>query len=199
MGELLSALDLAEVRGRSPYAAGAAVEAAAIDAVDADWHAIWTRSNFEDLVGRQLMAKGFEVFFPTAATWSRRANARRRVEVPLFPGYLFVQQPIDKAAYIEILKVRGVVRVLGDGWDRLAPIDFSEIEAIQRLVRAGQPMFPHMYLRAGDRVRITAGPLRGVEGFFVRDQLDKGLLVVSVTLLQRSVAVKVDCTIVEAA
>lgn len=192
MEAVLLSLGSTEVRGRSPFKGPA-------EGGDPAWHAVWTRSNFEELVGHQLAAKGFEVFFPTAATWSRRSSERKRVEVPLFPGYLFVQQPIDKAAYIEILKARGVVRVLGDGWDRLAPIEAEEIEAIQRLVRAGQPMFPHRYLRAGDRVRITAGPLRGVEGFFVRDQLEKGLLVVSVSLLQRSVAVQVECTIVEAA
>jgi transcription antitermination factor NusG len=193
------ALNPTEEKGRSLPARPPDHALATVEPAVAGWHAIWTRSNFEGSVSDQLAAKGFEVFFPTAAAWSRRTSFRKRVEVPLFPGYLFVQQPISRRAYIEIIKARGVVRVLGDSWDRLAVIDALEIEAIQQLVQADQPMFPHRFLRAGDRIRITAGPLRGMEGYFVRDQLDKGLLVVSIGLLQRSVAVHVDCRIVEAA
>lgn len=181
------AVEVTEERGRSLRGSG-----------DPDWHAVWTRSNCEDLVSSQLAVRGFEVFFPTAATWSRRSLERRRVQVPLFPGYLFVRQPIDKTRYVEILKARGVVRVLGEGWDRLVPIAAEEIESIQRVVRTGQLVFPYRHLQAGDRVRITRGPLQGVEGFFVRDRLEKGLLVLSVHLLRRSVAVEVDCTFVEA-
>jgi transcription antitermination factor NusG len=163
------------------------------------WHAIWTRSNCEGQVTEQLATKGFRVFLPTASTWSRRSRRPRQIRVPLFPGYLFVGDTIDKHAYVEILKARGVVRILGDGWDRLARIPPGEIEAILRIVRLGQTLFPCRYLRAGDRVRIIGGPLSGVEGFFVRERLSKGLLVLSINLLQRSVAVEIDCTLVEAA
>jgi transcription antitermination factor NusG len=162
------------------------------------WHAIWTHSHCEQLVNDQLAAKGFEMFLPKATVWSRRKGQQRQVERPLFPGYLFVHHPLDKHSYIEVLKARGVVRVLGDRWDALSSIPHEEVSAIRRLVHAQAPLLPHQYLPSGSRVRISAGPLEGVQGVLVRSKPSKGLLVVSVSLLQRSVAVEVDCTLIEA-
>jgi transcription antitermination factor NusG len=84
--------------------------------------------------------------------------------------------------------------VLGERWDRLAVIDNQEMAAIERLAAAREPVLPHPYLREGQRVRITSGPLTGAEGFFVEAKPNRGVLVVTVTLLQRSVAVAVDAT-----
>jgi transcription termination/antitermination protein NusG len=165
----------------------------------AAWYAVWTRSHCEQLVGDQLAARGFQLFLPKATVWSRRGGKRRQIPVPLFPGYLFVHHALDKRSHTEIVKARGVVKVLGDGWRRPAAIGDDVIDAIRRLEGAGAPVFPHRHLREGDRVRIIGGPLEGLEGFFVRGRSDKGLLVLSVELLQRSVAVEVDCTLVEAA
>ncbi len=161
------------------------------------WHAVFTRSNCEQLVSSQLSAKNLTTFLPMATVWAHRGREPRRVQVPLFPGYLFVSQPIDKDRYVEVLKARGVVRILGERWDRLEPICAEEIEAIRRLTTSNQPILPHAHLRVGARVRVTGGPLLGVEGLLVRDRADKGLLVVSVNLLRRSVAVEVDCALVE--
>jgi transcription termination/antitermination protein NusG len=163
------------------------------------WHAIWTQSHAEQLVFDQLAAKGFTPFLPKLEVWSRRGNLRRIRSVPMFPGYLFLQHTIDKASYVEILKARGVVRILGDRWDRLAIVPASEIEAIRRVAGAGPAAQPHPYLREGRRVRILRGPLSGVEGILLTNRPDKGLLVISIDLLQRSVAVEVDCTLVAAA
>ena len=163
------------------------------------WYAIWTRSHFEQIVHDELDAKGFETFLPKAPIWIKRVGGRHRVDAPLFPSYVFIRHFMDKSSHVEILKARGVVRVLGDRWDRLAPIPDGEIETIQRVVDAGEPMFRYPMLAAGDRVRITAGPLQGVEGLFVRSRPDRGLLVISVNLLQRSVAVEIDGTQVEVA
>jgi transcription antitermination factor NusG len=163
------------------------------------WYAIWTRSHFEQLVTDQLAAKGFEPFLPKATSRERRAGLIRTQEVPLFPGYLFVRHQLDKATHVEILKTRGVVRVLGQPPDYVTPVDEDQIAAIQRLVSSGLPVFPFKRPMAGDRVRITAGPLAGVVGVFLRERLDKGLLVVSVNLLQRSVAVEIDAADVETA
>src|SRR5207247_9844327 len=105
----------------------------------------------------------------------------------------------DKTAWLGGCKGRGLVRVLGGRWDQLATVPDAEIEAIQRLTGSRLPMLPHPYLREGQRVRITRGPLADVEGILVRINPKKGLLVVSVDLLQRSVAVHLDCTQLEAA
>jgi len=163
------------------------------------WRVLWTRSNCEQLVHDQLAVKGFDLFFPTAEAWSRRGGVRMRARVPLFRGYLFLRHAVDKRSYLEVRKARGLVRMLGETWDRLDAVSDSEIDAIQRLVRTDLPVFPYPYLREGQRVRITDGPLADVEGILVRGNPKKGVLVVSVELLQRSVGVHIDCTHLEAA
>ena len=112
----------------------------------------------------------------------------------MFPGYLFVHHAMDKHGYVQVLQARGVVRILGERWDRLAPVDDAEIAAIQQLATTDVHVLPHPYLREGHRVRIVDGPLTGLEGVLLQVKPGKGLLVVSVELLQRSVAVEVDCT-----
>jgi transcription antitermination factor NusG len=112
----------------------------------------------------------------------------------MFPGYLFLHHAVDKASYLEILKTKGVVRILGERWDKLTPVADMEIEALQQVVNSDLMVLPHPYLREGQRVRIEAGPLAGVEGLFVRSRPNRGLLVLSVNLVHQSVAVEVDCT-----
>jgi len=103
-----------------------------------------------------------------------------------------------KPSYLEVCKVRALVRILGERWDPLEVIPNREIEAIQRVLEAGLPVLRHPYLRVGTRVRITRGPLADVEGILVRGKPNKGLLVLSIDLLRRAVAVEVDCTLVTA-
>jgi transcription termination/antitermination protein NusG len=158
------------------------------------WHALWTRSHCEQLVHDQLAAKGFQLFLPTVDQWSRRGSLRHLIRIPMFPGYVFLQGGMDKASYVEVVKARGLVQVLGERWDRLATIPDGEIDAIRRIVDARVPALAHTYLREGQRVRITRGPLTDVEGVLVRAKPNRGLLVVSVDLLQRSIAVQIDCT-----
>jgi transcription antitermination factor NusG len=117
----------------------------------------------------------------------------------MFPGYLFLHHALDKVSFLEVRKVRGLVRILGERWDRLAVVPEAEIRAIQAVMQARIPVRPHPYLREGQRARITQGPLAGVEGILVQIKAPKGLFVLSVELLQRSVAVEVDCTAVVAA
>jgi transcription antitermination factor NusG len=159
----------------------------------------WTHSNCEQLVYDQLAMKGFDLFLPTAEAWSRRGRIRVRARIPLFRGYLFVRHALDKASYLDVCKARGLVRLLGQRWDQLEAVPDSEIDAIQKLIRSELPVFPYPFLREGQRVRITGGPLAGVEGIMVRGNPKKGLVVVSVELLRRSVAVQLDCTNMEAA
>ena len=162
-------------------------------------YALWTQSHYEQLVYDQLAAKGFQVFLPKIEVWSSRNGVRRRICMPMFPGYLFAHHEMDHASYVEVRKARGLVCILGDGWNRLAAVPDAEINAIERVVHAQLPAQPHPYLREGQRVRITGGPLAGVEGIMVQTKPDKGLLVLSINLFQRSVAVEVDCTLAVAA
>lgn len=163
---------------------------------NANWYALYTHSHSEQLVHGQLAAKGFHPFLPTINVWSRRVGVRYLIRAPMFPGYLFLHHAMDKPSYVEICKTRGLVRILGERWDRLTAVPEEEIGAIQRAAAAGLPILPYSYLREGQRVRITRGPLADVEGILVHFKPNKGLLVLSIELLHRSVAVEVDCTLV---
>jgi transcriptional antiterminator NusG len=117
----------------------------------------------------------------------------------MFPGYLFLRHAVDKQSYIDVIRTRGLVRILGEQWNRLDVLPDRDVEAIRRLLAAEVPILPHAFLREGQRVRVIRGPLTDVEGVLVHSKPDKGLLVLSVNLLKRSVAVEVDCTLVMAA
>ena len=163
---------------------------------DPKWFAIWTHSHFERLVHDQLTASGFDSFLPLVRVWSRRAGRQRLVEGPMFTGYVFVHAALDKRRHTDILKARGVVRVLGARWDQLTPVSDLEIESIKRVLDAGVTAEPYMHLRAGQRVEIAHGALAGVQGILVRTKPHRGLLVLSVALLHQSIAIEVDCTAV---
>jgi transcription antitermination factor NusG len=186
-------------KGRQTKGGEALPETSVAPATIQHWHVLWTRSNCEYLVHDQLAAQGFDLFLPTVETWSRRGTVRQIERMPMFRGYLFLRHAMDKESYLQVCKARGLVRIVGERWDRLAVVAESEIEALQRILVSGLPVFPHTYLREGQRVRITHGPLTDVEGIIVRSNARKGLLVVSIDLLQRSVAVHLDCTMLEAA
>jgi len=179
-------------KGRSLFTSSSPVQGAA-------WYAIWTRSHCEQLVSDQLCAKDFNVFLPKSTVWSTSRGKRRQIELPLFPGYLFVHRDMDKYSHVEIIKARGVVRVLGERWDRLETVDDDIIADVRRLSGSGEPVQAHPHLHAGDRVRVIGGPFQGMRGIFLRERATKGLFVLSIDLLQRSVAVEVDCSLVEAA
>lgn len=165
-------------------------------AVQPHWHVLWTRSNCEQIVHDQLAAKGFELFLPTVDKWARCRHARRIYRAPLLPGYLFVHHAIDSNSYIEICKARGLVRILGERWDKLAVVPDEDIAMLETIQCSNVPRMPHPYLKEGQLVRIVSGPLANLEGVLVKSEPKKGLLVLSLELLRRSIAVTVDCTLV---
>lgn len=160
----------------------------------ASWFALWTHSRCEQIVHDQLVQRGFHAFLPTVDLWSRRRGVRRLLRVPMFTGYLFVRHNMDRESHVEMRKIRGLVRVLGERWDRLAAIPDDEMKSVEHIATSREPVLPFPYLQEGQRVRITTGPLSGVQGFFVEANAQRGTLVVSVHLLQRSVSVVVDAT-----
>jgi len=177
----------------------AAADHVGLPVTGALWYALWTRSHCEQLVHDQLAARGFRLFIPKIELWSRRGGQRQLIQSPMFPGYLFLHHALDKESDTEVRKARGLVTILGESWTCREAVPDENIEALQRLVHSGLAAVPHPYLREGQRVRITRGPMADVEGILVRSNARKGLLVLSVGLLHRSVAVEVDCTTVTAA
>lgn len=103
------------------------------------WYALWTRSHSERLVHDQLAAQGFDVFLPMLDVWSRRSGARHAISIPMFPGYLFLRHAMDKSSYVKVRQARGLVRVLGESWDRPATLPEIEIHAIKSVSRPGSP------------------------------------------------------------
>jgi transcription antitermination factor NusG len=112
----------------------------------------------------------------------------------MFPGYLFLRHALNKESDVEVRKARGLVAILGDRWDRRAVVPDGEVDAVRTLARTALPTVAYPYLREGQRVRVTRGPLTDVEGILVRTKPQRGLLVLSVHLVHSSVAVEIDCT-----
>jgi transcription antitermination factor NusG len=152
------------------------------------WYALRVRSRHEHMVGAHLQGKGYKSLLPLYKCRRRWSDRFKEVAQPLFPGYVFCQfNPLNQ---LPILSIPGVVHVVGVG--RIpAPVDESEITAIQTAVMYGLPSQPWPFLRVGHRVRIEYGPLSGLEGILLGFGAHQRL-VLSVTLLQRSVAVQVD-------
>jgi transcription antitermination factor NusG len=152
------------------------------------WYALRVRSRFENSVVTHLQGRGYESFLPLYKSRRRWSDRFKEIELPLFAGYVFCQlNPLDR---LPVLTVPGVVHVVGIGRNPV-PIDETEISAIQAAVKSGLPRQPWPFLEIGQRVTIEHGPLRGVEGVLLGFRGNQRL-VLSVRLLQRSVAVQVD-------
>lgn len=155
------------------------------------WFAVWTRNQCEPKVADGLRRRGLEAFLPCVRVPSRRRDKRVVLAQPLFPGYLFLRFAPSRERCLRVANTDGVVRVLGDGWDALHPIPDDQVDAVHRIVTAGDGARPMAWLRRGDRVRIDAGPLAGLEGLVQEWRAGRATFVVNVDLLQRSVGVEV--------
>jgi transcription antitermination factor NusG len=152
------------------------------------WFAVQTRTRYENFAAKQLAGKGYEVFLPLYQCKRRWSDRVQEVEVPLFPGYLFCRfNSLDR---LPILATPGIIQIVGTGRTP-APVDEKEVIALQTTVRTALTKNPWPFLKVGERVRIEEGPLRGVEGIVINFK-GRYRLVLSVSLLQRSVAVEVD-------
>lgn len=152
------------------------------------WYALRVRSRHEDVVAMHLRARGYDSFLPLYKSRRPWSDRFKEIELPLFPGYVFCR--FDPLNRLPILTVPGIVHVVGVGRTPIA-IDEAELAAIQAAVESGLPRQPWPFLEIGHKVRIERGPLCGVEGILLGFRGHQRL-VLSVTLLQRSVAVQVD-------
>jgi transcription antitermination factor NusG len=159
------------------------------DKATVPWYALHVRPRYEKLVARILRSKGFEEYLPLYKVNRRWSDRVMETELPLFPGYVFCQMDWTRRI-LPALTTPGVLRVLGVGRTPM-PIDAREIEAVQIIVNSGRAVRPWPMPRIGERVCIEQGPLAGVEGVLVGVK-KRSRLVVSVTLLKRSVAVEIE-------
>jgi len=152
------------------------------------WYALRVKSNCEKLVTAGVRNKGFEEFLPLYRTCHRWSDRLKSAELPLFPGYTFCR--IDPNFRLPILTIPGALHFIGIGKVPV-PIEDSEVAAIQNAVRSGLPAEPWAYLNVGQLVRLDDGPLAGLEGILIETR-KQCRIVVSVSLLQRSVAVEIE-------
>lgn len=153
-----------------------------------NWYAIYTRANHEKRVARELRVRCIEHFLPLYRSMRRWSDRRVVMELPLFPGYVFVRIALQDQ--LHVLQISGVVRmVCFNGVPTVLPGE--EIEILRKgLSRHVRPT-PHPFLSAGRNVRIKSGPLEGLKGILLRTR-GNWRVVVSVALIHRAIVVDVD-------
>jgi len=157
------------------------------------WYAAYTSANHEKRVAEQLAVRSVEHFLPRYASVRRWKDRRVRLELPLFPGYVFVRLALRDR--LQVLKIPGVAKLVGfNGTPTALPEE--EITALRASLASGVRAEPHPYLTAWRRVRINAGPLTGIEGILLRRK-GNVQVVLSVDLLQRSISIGMDLADVE--
>jgi transcriptional antiterminator NusG len=152
------------------------------------WYALHVRPRFENYVQTNLVHKGYEAFSPTYVSRRRWSDRTKAITLPLFPSYVFCR--FDVHSRLPILTTPGVNFVVGMGRSPIS-VDPQEITAVRNVLDSGVATRPWPYLKAGELVRIETGPLEGLTGIVVRTKGSQRL-VISVSLLMRSVSVEID-------
>jgi transcription antitermination factor NusG len=152
------------------------------------WFALRVQSRCEKVIAAVARNKGFEEFLPLHQHRRRWSDRLKAIDIPLFPGYLFCR--LDPQRRMPLLTIPGVLHFVGIG-KIPSPIEDTEIAAIQIAAGSGISTEPWPFLEVGQRVRLEDGPLAGLEGILVETP-NRQRVVVSVTLLKRSVAVAIE-------
>jgi transcriptional antiterminator NusG len=152
------------------------------------WYALQLRSRWENSTAALLSSKGYETFLPTFKTGKGGRGRSTEAAAPLFPGYLFCRFNVFDR--LPVLITPGVISVVGSGRIPI-PIEESELTAVQKMISTGLPIKPWPFLEVGQVVRIEDGALSGVEGVLTSFKGTQRI-VVSVSLLRRSVALEID-------
>jgi len=152
------------------------------------WFALQVRTRKEGSVADQLIDHGFETFLPKYKVVRRWSDRVKELEQPLFPGYLFCRFDLDRRR--PLLTTPGVIQIVSIGRTP-AVVDQTEVEGIRSALQSGLAVQPWPCLEEGERVRVTHGNLRTLEGILVCFK-GRHRVVLSVTMLQRAVALEVD-------
>ena len=155
------------------------------------WYAVHARSRHENVVYDGLKKRELEVFLPKVQVLSRRKDRRKIILVPLLPGYVFVNSDLNPSHYWDIIKTYGVVRIIGTK-GKPVPVKEQEILSLKTLDGTDRTVKNQAYMKKGNSIMIMEGPLKGLTGFYVRHKGQSDKVVVSVELLQRSLAVEIE-------
>lgn len=159
-----------------------------LDYLEPRWYAAYTSANHEKRVAEQLGVRQVEHFLPQYASVRRWKDRRVTLQMPLFPGYVFVRFVLRDR--FQVLQIPGVVHLVSFG-GHPAPLREEDIHAIQNCLSHGNQVEPHPYLQAGRRARVKSGPLQGLEGIILRRK-NRTRFILSLDLIMRSVAVEID-------
>ena len=154
------------------------------------WYVLHTRSRFENVVNEGLCKKTKEAFLPKIQVPSRRKDRKKMIQVPLFPGYVFVHTDLNPYSQLEILKTVGVVRFVGNASGPL-PVPAASIDSLKVMVSIEGDITTGSRLHKGDRVVVVNGPFLGVQGVFVKYR-NRNRVVVNIDALGQFAAVEVD-------
>jgi len=159
----------------------------AAEAAPLRWYAVYTNVRHEKKVAQQLTDRSVDCFLALYKCVRRWKDRQKEIELPLFPGYVFVRT--DLRDRLRILSVPGIVHIVGV-LGRPAPLPEEEIQVLSRRPACAR-LEPHPFLSVGRRVRVRSGPMAGLEGILIRRK-DRLRVVLSIDLIMRAVAVEVD-------
>lgn len=160
------------------------------------WFAVQTRPRFEKKVALELQEKGIQSFLPLHTAKRQWSDRKQMVSLPLFPGYTFVRIVAGQDSRVAVLRLNGVLKFVGAKGIGV-PIPDDEIAAVQTVLNRQIPFQPYPYLKVGQCVRIRGGCLEGVQGILTAVNGDQSLIV-SIDLIQRSIAMRVTGYAIEA-
>ena len=160
-----------------------------------EWYALYTRSRFEKKLMSALSDRSIEVFLPMREILSRWKDRKKRIWIPLFPGYIFIHQLNTPANRYRILNVPGAVRFVGFN-GQAAPIPQEQVDGIRRFLESSLAVDPYPYMTIGRRVEVIAGPLTGIQGTLVQKK-GRFRLVIQVDLIRQAVSVEIDASDVQ--
>jgi transcription antitermination factor NusG len=154
------------------------------------WYAVHTRARHEKLVAERLQERGLTAFLPLVKETHSWSDRKKTVELPLFSCYTFVRMAPSPEERMKVFQTNGVLQIVGPRGEA-TPIPDEQIEAVRILLSEHLPWKEHPFLKIGQRVRIRGGAMDGVEGILLARDGER-TLVVSVDVIQRSLAVRIE-------
>ncbi len=156
------------------------------------WYALLTRSRFENVVNDSIQKKSIDSFLPKIKVQSRRKDRKKIIDVPLFPGYLFVHISLEPKEQLNVLKTTGAVRILGSH-NAPTPVPEQHIESLKLITTVGVDIVTgaSSTLQSGDPVMVINGPFLGVKGEFVNHN-GKGRVFIRVDVLGQFAGIEID-------
>ncbi len=157
-----------------------------------EWYALYTRSRFEKKMLSELTERSVEVFLPMREIISRWKDRKKKIWIPLFPGYIFINHVDTPENRFRILNIPGAVRFVGIK-GHADPIPEEQIQYVRRFLEASIAIDPYPYIQVGSRVEVIAGPLSGVRGILV-EKRGRFRFVLQVDLIRQAISVEIDAS-----